>query len=430
MGRTLAEALIAAHTTDPVEPGSICRVRVDFAFANDITGAPAIAEFARMGAERVFDPGRCAIVPDHFTPNKDIASARQVQAARNFAREQGMLFWEVGRAGVEHAFLPEKGLILPGEVILGADSHTCTGGALGAFATGVGSTDLAAAWALGETWFRVPPTIRVLVEGEASPWVTGKDLVLTLIGMIGVEGARYAALQFEGSAIDALPMDDRFTVANMAVEAGAKAGLFVPDGKTLGYANKRAARPFEPVFPDPDAVYGQTIRMDASGLEPVVALPHLPSNVKPARECGHLDLDQVFIGSCTNGRLRDLELAAAVLRGRTVHERVRLVVIPATAEVFAEALKRGYIETFLEAGAAISTASCGPCLGGHYGILAPGERCLSTSNRNFVGRMGHSASELVLSSPLVAAASAVTGRVTDPREIMAGCELPGGGESE
>lgn len=430
MGKTLAEALIASHTTDPVEPGSICRVRVDFAFANDITGAPAIAEFARMGAERVFDPYRCAIVPDHFTPNKDIASARQVQSARKFAREQGMLFWEVGRAGVEHAFLPEKGLILPGEVILGADSHTCTGGALGAFATGVGSTDLAAAWALGETWFRVPPTIRVLVEGEASPWVTGKDLVLSLIGSIGVEGARYAALQFEGSAIDALPMDDRFTVANMAVEAGAKAGLFVPDGRTLAYARHRAARPFEPVFPDPDAAYAQTIRMDASALEPVVALPHLPSNVKPASECGALELDQVFIGSCTNGRLRDLELAAAVLKGRTVHERVRLVVIPATAEVFAEAMKQGYIGTFLEAGAAISTPSCGPCLGGHYGILAPGERCLSTSNRNFVGRMGHTGSEVILSSPLVAAASAVTGRVTDPREIMASDELPGGGESE
>jgi len=430
MGKTLAEALIAAHTTDPVEPGSICRVRVDFAFANDITGAPAIAEFARMGAERVFDPYRCAIVPDHFTPNKDIASARQVQSARKFAREQGMLFWEVGRAGVEHAFLPEKGLILPGEVILGADSHTCTGGALGAFATGVGSTDLAAAWALGETWFRVPPTIRVLVEGEVSPWVTGKDLVLTLIGMIGVEGARYAALQFEGSAVNALPMDDRFTVANMAVEAGAKAGLFVPDARTLSYVNKRAARPFEPVFPDTDAIYAQTIRMDASELRPVVALPHLPSNVKPASECGALELDQVFIGSCTNGRLRDLELAAAVLKGRTVHERVRLVVVPATAEVFAEAMKRGFIETFLEAGAAISTATCGPCLGGHYGILAPGERCLSTSNRNFVGRMGHTESEVVLSSPLVAAASAVTGRVTDPREIMAGNELPAGGESE
>lgn len=428
MARTLAEALIAAHTADPVEPGSICRVRVDFAFANDITGAPAIAEFARMGAESVFDPARCAIVPDHFTPNKDIASARQVQAAREFARKQGMLFWEVGRAGVEHAFLPEKGMILPGEVILGADSHTCTGGALGAFATGVGSTDLAAAWALGETWLRVPPTIRVLFEGEASPWVTGKDLILSLIGKIGVEGARYAALEFSGEALEALPMDDRFTVANMAVEAGAKAGLFVPDQRMLDYAGSRAARPFEPVFPDREAVYGETVRMDVSAIEPVVALPHLPSNVKPAAECGDIKVDQVFIGSCTNGRLRDLELAAAVLKGRTVHERVRLVVIPATAEVFAEALKRGYIETFLEAGAAISTATCGPCLGGYYGILAPGERCLSTSNRNFVGRMGHPASEVLLASPLVAAASAVTGRVTDPREFLSGCEVPGGGE--
>lgn len=428
MARTLAEALIASHTTDPVEPGAICRVRVDFAFANDITGAPAIAEFARMGAEKVFDPKRCAVIPDHFTPNKDIASARQVQAARRFAREQGMLFWEVGRAGVEHAFLPEKGLILPGEVILGADSHTCTGGALGAFATGVGSTDLAGAWALGETWFRVPETIRVEVEGTPSPWVGGKDLVLSLIGMIGVEGARYAALEFGGEGIAALPMDDRFTVANMAVEAGAKTGLFVPDDRTLDYAAARAARPFEAVFPDPGASYARTVRIDAGHLEPVVALPHLPSNVKPAAGCGSLELDQVFIGSCTNGRLRDLELAAAVLKNRTVHERVRLVVIPATAEVFAEALKRGYIETFLEAGASVSTATCGPCLGGYYGILAPGERCLSTSNRNFVGRMGHPQSELVLSGPLVAAASAVTGRVTDPRELLGETDLPGGGE--
>jgi 3-isopropylmalate/(R)-2-methylmalate dehydratase large subunit len=340
-----------------------------------------------------------------------------------------MLFWEVGRAGVEHAFLPEKGLILPGEVILGADSHTCTGGALGAFATGVGSTDLAGAWALGETWLRVPRTIRVEVEGESSPWVTGKDLVLSLIGRIGVEGARYAALEFGGEAISALPMDDRFTVANMAVEAGAKAGLFVPDGKTLDYAKKRAARAYEAIFPDPDAFYEQTVTIDASSLEPVVALPHLPSNVKPAAECGEIELDQVFIGSCTNGRLRDLELAAAILKGRTVHDRVRLVVIPATAEVFAEALKRGYIDTFLEAGAAISTATCGPCLGGHFGILAPGERCLSTSNRNFVGRMGHPQSEVLLSSPLVAAASAVTGRVTDPREFLARDEVPKGGET-
>lgn len=430
MGRTLAETIIASHTADPVEPGSICRVRVDFAFANDITAAPAIAEFSRMGAEAVFDPARCAIVPDHFTPNKDIASARQVQIARGFAREQGMLFWEVGRAGVEHAFLPEKGLILPGEVILGADSHTCTGGALGAFATGVGSTDLAAAWALGETWFRVPETIRVVMEGKASPWVTGKDLILSLIGRIGVEGARYAALQFEGPAIEALPMDDRFTVANMAVEAGAKAGLFVPDRRTLEYAKRRAARSFEPLYPDPDARYSQTIWIDAASLEPVVALPHLPSNVKAAGECGRIDLDQVFIGSCTNGRLRDLELAAAVLRGRKIHERVRLVVIPATAEVFAEALKRGFIETFLEAGAAVSTATCGPCLGGHYGILAPGERCLSTSNRNFVGRMGHPESEVLLCGPLVAAASAITGRVTDPREVLGLEELPKGVDEE
>ena len=418
MGRTLAEALIASRTQDPVEPGAICRVRVDFAFANDITAPPAIREFRRMEAREVFDRNRCAIVPDHFTPAKDIASAEQVKVCRTFAREQGMLFWEPGTCGVEHAFLPEEGYILPGDVILGADSHSCTGGTLGAFATGVGSTDLAAAWALGETWLRVPETLKVVYEGTPSPWLSGKDLILSLIGRIGVEGARYQALEFHGEACAALDLDDRFTMSNMAIEAGAKCGLFAPDGAALEYAAARAKRPFSPVFPDPEARYGGQETFDVSGLDPVVALPHLPENVRPAKECAHLEVDQVFIGSCTNGRLRDLEAAARVLEGRRAHPRVRLVVIPASYEVFKEALVRGWIQTFVDAGAVVTTPSCGPCLGGHLGILAEGERCVATSNRNFVGRMGHPKSEVILSGPLVAAATAVLGRVADPREVL------------
>lgn len=418
MGRTLAEALIASRTEDPVAPGSICRVRVDFAFANDITAPPAIREFRRMGAPEVFDRARCAIVPDHFTPPKDIASAEQLKACRAFAREQGLLFWEPGQCGVEHAFLPEEGYILPGDLVLGADSHSCTGGTLGAFATGVGSTDLAAAWALGEAWLRVPETTRVAYEGTPSPWICGKDLILSLIGRIGVEGARYRALEFHGEALASLDLDDRFTMANMAIEAGGKCGLFPPDRDTLEYVAPRAKRPFKPVQPDRDARYASAETFDASALEPLVALPHLPENVRPAGECAHLTVDQVFIGSCTNGRLRDLEAAARVLKGRRVHEGVRLVVIPASYPVFSEAMKRGWLQTFLDAGAAVCTPSCGPCLGGHLGILAEGERCVSTSNRNFVGRMGHPKSEVVLAGPLVAAASAVLGRVADPREVL------------
>ncbi|MEA3507514.1 MAG: 3-isopropylmalate dehydratase large subunit [Synergistota bacterium] len=418
MPRTLAQAILSRRSSEPVEEGVICRVLVDFAFANDITAPPAARSFADMGAKKVFDPSRCAVLPDHFTPNKDIAAASQAREARDFALSKEMLYWEQGRVGIEHAFLPEQGHILPGEVVLGADSHTCTGGALGAFATGVGSTDLAAVWALGETWLRVPPTIKVRFEGEKPANVGGKDMILALLSEIGVQGARYGALEFTGETLADLPMDDRFTIANMAVETGAKAGLFVPDEKTLAWVKPRAARPFEPVYPDADAKYLREVVIDVSTLSPLVALPHSPANVHPASDTGEMPIDQVFIGSCTNGRLSDLEQAAGILRGRAVHPSVRCIVIPASREIFAQALNLGYIDTFIEAGASVCTPTCGPCLGGHMGILADGERCVSTSNRNFVGRMGHTGSEVVLSGPLVAAASAVAGRVADPSEVL------------
>ncbi len=417
MKRTLPNALLASRSREPVREGEICSVRVDFAFANDITAPPAIRAFREMGADRVFDPQRCAILPDHFTPNKDMAAAQQAKEAREFAREQGLRYWEVGRVGVEHAFLPEQGLVLPGEVVVGADSHTCTGGALGAFATGLGSTDLAAAWALGETWFLVPPTLRVNVEGHPSPWVGGKDVALALLGRLGVQGARYKALEFAGEAFDTLTLDEHFTVANMAVECGAKVGVFVPNAKMLAYAEARKSRPFEPIFPDEGAFYEAVLEIDAGTLEPLVAAPPSPAAVRPAKTFADVTVDQVFIGSCTNGRLRDLELAAGLLAGKRVADHVRCIVIPASYEIFSEALKRGYMATFVEAGAVVCTPSCGPCLGGHLGILAAGERCLATSNRNFTGRMGHPESEIYLAGPLVAAATALTGRITDPREL-------------
>ena len=419
MAMTLAEAIIAKHTKDPVEAGSICRVSVDFAFTNDITGPPAIKEFRKMGAKKVFDPARCAILPDHFSPAKDIASAEQIKECREFAYEQDMLFWEVGRVGVEHAFLPENGLVLPGEIVLGADSHTCTHGAMGALATGVGSTDLAAAWALGETWLRVPETMKVSYEGTPSEWICGKDMILALIGRIGVEGARYMALEFHGEALEKLGLDDRFTLSNMAIEAGGKTGLINPDEKLLQYARERAARHFEPIFADKDAVYASSLTIDVTDMEPQVAMPHLPENVKPVSEAAGTPVDQVFIGSCTNGRISDLRSAARILKGKKVHKKTRLMVIPASYEIYRQAMKEGLFDIFLDAGAAISTPSCGPCLGGHLGILAAGERCISTSNRNFVGRMGSPKSEVILAGPMVAAASAVAGHICHPKEVMA-----------
>lgn len=417
MKRTLVSTIIAAHSSEEAREGEICRVRVDFAFANDITTPPAVQSFREMGGKRVFDKTRCAVLPDHFTPNKDISSAEQTKKGREFAQEQGMLYWEVGRVGVEHAFLPEKGYILPGDIVIGADSHTCTGGAMGAFATGVGSTDLAGVWALGETWLKVPPTIRVDYRGKRPGWVTGKDMILALLGRIGVQGARYMALEFGGEGIDTLPMDDRFTIANMAVEGGAKTGIFIPDGKVIAYAKERAARPFTPHYPDKGASYLRSEVFDLEKMGPVAAMPHSPDNVKPVRECGSPAIDQVFIGSCTNGRFRDIEAAAKMLEGKKVADTVRCMIIPASYEVYNRAMDAGYIRIFTNAGAAVCTPTCGPCLGGHMGILAAGERCVSTSNRNFVGRMGSPKSELILASPLTAAASAVTGRLTDPRDV-------------
>lgn len=420
MKRTLASAIIASHTSEKVEEGAICRVSVDFAFANDITAPPAIKSFRQMGADKVFDKKRCAVVPDHFTPNKDIRAAEQAKEAREFAREQDLLYWEVGRVGVEHAMLPEQGLILPGEIVFGADSHTCTGGALGAFSTGVGSTDLAAVWALGESWMMVPSTIRVNFNGDRRGWITGKDLILELLGRIGTQGARYKALEFGGDAVADLCMDDRFTISNMAVEGGAKAGIFVPDERMLEYARGRASREFTPVYPDEGAAYEQVIEIDVSALDPLVAAPHSPGNVKKAQDCSDVKVDQVFIGSCTNGRLSDMEMAASMLEGQKIHPDVRCIIIPASYEVYTECLKRGYLATFVEAGAAVCTPTCGPCLGGHMGILARGERCLATSNRNFVGRMGHPESEIYLGSPLTATATAIRGSIADPRDVF--CE--------
>lgn len=415
---TMAEAILSSRSVDPISRGAISRIAVDFAYGNDITGPTAIRIFSQIGANRIFDTSRCALIADHFTPNRDIASATQARRLRMFAKRYGLLFWETGRCGVEHAFLPEQGYLLPGEVIVGADSHACTGGALSAFSTGIGSTDLAAVWALGEVWMKVPETIRVEYFGALPPWVTGKDVILDLIRRIGVDGGRGRALEFAGETVESLSMDDRSTMANMAIEGGAITGMFVPDEKTMAYARARAKRRFSPCWPDSGAEYAERLEIEVGKMQPLVALPHLPANVKPAAECGHLRIDQVFIGSCTNGRLRDMALAACILKNRKIHPDVRLIVIPATYQVYLQALERGYIQTFIEAGAFVSTPSCGPCLGGHMGILAAGERCLSTSNRNFVGRMGSVESEIILAGSLVAATGAVLGRVADPRDVL------------
>jgi 3-isopropylmalate/(R)-2-methylmalate dehydratase large subunit len=419
MGMTISEKILAAHARkDHVAPGELIEVDVDFALANDITAPIAIDRFRRTGAKKVFDPERLALVPDHFVPNKDIDSAIQCKLLRDFAQEYGLpYYFEVGRMGIEHALLPEQGLVVPGDVVVGADSHTCTYGALGAFATGVGSTDLAAVMITGRIWFRVPSTIKFVYEGDLRPWVTGKDLILYTIGRIGVEGARYRAMELTGAAIAELSMDQRLTMANMVIEAGAKNGIIAPDVVTRVYVDDRARRPARYYESDPDASYDQVIPIDVSTIEPQIALPHSPANVRPVKEVGRIPIDQVVIGSCTNGRLEDLRLAAEVLKGRRVAPGVRCLIIPATQAVYRQAMEEGLFSIFLEAEAAISTPTCGPCLGGHMGILAPGERAVATTNRNFVGRMGHPRSEVYLSSPTVAAASAVLGRVASPEEL-------------
>ena len=416
---TLAEKILAAHAgKDKVTPGELINVRVDLVLSNDITAPIAIKEFQRIGVKKVFDPQKVVMVPDHFIPNKDILSAEQAKLMREFALEQGLVYFEVGRMGIEHVLLPEQGLVLPGDVVIGADSHTCTYGALGSFATGMGSTDIASAMACGEIWMKVPPTIRFVYQGKLRRWVGGKDLILYTIGNIGVDGALYAAMEFAGEAIRALSMDGRFTMANMAIEAGAKAGIFEVDDKTLEYVRPRAKRPYQVYKSDKDARYARVIEYDVSSLEPQVAFPHIPSNTKPVSQVGEIEIDQVVIGSCTNGRLEDLQIAAQILRGRQVHPGLRCIIIPGTQHVYLEALREGLIEAFVNSGAVVSTPTCGPCLGGYMGVLAAGERCVSTTNRNFVGRMGSPESEVYLANPAVAAASAIAGRIASPEEVV------------
>lgn len=423
MGQTLAEKILAAHAgLEKVHAGQFVEVAVDIVLSNDITAPIAIREFEKLGGDgatpKVFDPERVVMVADHFAPNKDIKSAEQCLAMRQFARAQELPHhYDVGRMGIEHVLLPEQGLVVPGDVIVGADSHTCTYGALGAFATGMGSTDIAVAMATGRTWMRVPETIHIQYHGELQPWVGGKDLILYTIGQIGVSGALYKAIEFAGPAVDFLSMDGRFTMANMAIEAGGKAGLFAVDDKTRRYLDGRASRPYRVYEADSSATYAQAIEIDASQIEPQVAFPHLPENARMASQANNVRIDQSIIGSCTNGRLEDLRIAAEVLRGRQVHPDVRCIVLPGSQQVYLDALREGLVEAFIEAGAAVSTPTCGPCLGGHMGVMAAGERAVSTTNRNFRGRMGHPESEVYLAGPAVAAASAVAGEIALPDQL-------------
>ena len=419
MAMTITEKILAAHAgLDMVEPGELIEVDVDFSLANDITAPIAIERFRQAGAEKIYDAARVALVPDHFVPNKDIESATQCQLLREFAAEHRLPhFFEVGRMGIEHALLPEQGLVLPGDVVVGADSHTCTYGGLGAFATGVGSTDLAAVMITGRIWFRVPASIKFIYHGKLRPWVTGKDLILYTIGQIGVDGARYRAMEFSGPVISQLSMDQRLTMANMAIEAGAKNGIIAPDDCTRAFVEERAQRTYKFYQSDDHALYEQVINYDVSEIEPQVALPSSPANSQPVSSLGEIRIDQVVIGSCTNGRLEDLTAAAEILKDRRIASGVRCLIIPATQAIYRQAMDEGLFAIFLEAEAAISTPTCGPCLGGHMGILAAGERAVATTNRNFVGRMGHPQSEVYLASPAVAAASAVLGRIASPEEL-------------
>jgi 3-isopropylmalate/(R)-2-methylmalate dehydratase large subunit len=421
MGMTITEKILAAHAgLDSVKPGQLIQARVDIALANDITLPLALEPFHEAGGTKVFDAERVVVVLDHFNPAKDIAAAQMLKRAREFAKQMGLVhFYDVGEMGIEHVLLPEQGLVVPGDVVIGADSHTCTYGALAAFSTGVGSTDFAAAMLTGKCWFKTPETIRFELTGRPGPWVSGKDLILHIIGRIGVDGALYQAMEFTGDGVAHLTMADRFTITNMAIEAGAKNGIFPFDEKTRSYADAHAKRPYVIYESDPDAVYADTIHIDLGSLEPVVALPFLPENVRPVSEVKGMHVDQVVIGSCTNGRIEDLRVAAAILAGKKVARGVRLIVIPATPTVMQEAISEGIVQTIISAGGAVSTPTCGPCLGGYMGILAQGERAVSTTNRNFVGRMGHPESEVVLSSPAVAAASALAGCLADPRELVA-----------
>lgn len=415
----MTQKILADHAgLKEVKAGQLINAKVDLVFGNDVTAPVAVKEFEKIGIDHVFDKDKVAIIPDHFTPNKDIKSAEQNKLIRDFARKMGLTnYFEVGRMGIEHALIPEKGLVVAGDVVIGADSHTCTYGALGAFSTGVGSTDMAAAMAIGETWFKVPEAQKFVLHGKPGKWVGGKDVILHIIGMIGVDGALYQSMEFTGDGLQYLSMDDRFSMANMAIEAGAKNGIFEVDDKTITYIKEHSTKPYKVYQADDDAEYVAVYDIDLSQVKPTVAFPHLPSNARTIDEVGDVPLDQVVIGSCTNGRIEDLRVAASILKGHKVHPNVRLIVFPATQAIYLQALKEGLIEIFIEAGAAVSTPTCGPCLGGHMGILAKGERALATTNRNFVGRMGHPESEVYLAGPAIAAASAIAGRIAAPEEV-------------
>lgn len=419
MGMTMTEKILAKHAgIDVVKPGQLINCKLDMVLANDVTAPPAIKEFKKIG-KPVFDNTKIALVPDHFTPNKDIKSAGLAKIVRDFAHKHNIVnYFEIGRVGIEHVILPEKGIVAPGMVTIGADSHTCTYGALGGFSTGVGSTDLGVALATGEAWFKVPETIKVNITGKKPKYICGKDVMLTLIGMIGVDGALYKALEFAGEGVKELNITDRLTIANMAIEAGAKNGIFPVDDETLNYIKDRVTKPYEIVEADSDATYCQTVEINLSELKPVVAFPHLPENTHTVESIKEpITIDQVVIGSCTNGRLEDLAIAASILKGHKVHPNVRCIIIPGSQQVYLDAIHNGYVDTFIEAGAAVSTPTCGPCLGAHMGIMTAGERCVSTTNRNFRGRMGHVDSEVYLASPYVAAASAILGKIATPEEV-------------
>ena len=419
MGMTMTQKILAAHAgLDYVEAGQLIEADLDMVLANDITGPVAIHEVEKLNKKDVFDKDKIALVPDHFAPNKDIKSAEHCKCVREYAKAQGITnYFEVGQMGIEHALLPEKGLVVAGDTCIGADSHTCTYGALGAFSTGVGSTDMGAGMITGKAWFKVPSAIRFVLTGTMKPWVSGKDLILHIIGMIGVDGALYRSMEFVGEGVASLSMDDRFTVANMAIEAGAKNGIFPVDELTVAYMKEHSTKPYRIFEADEDAVYDETYTIDLSELEPTVSFPHLPENTRTVKESGEVRIDQVVIGSCTNGRISDMRAAAKVLEGRKVKDGVRAIVIPATQAVYLQAMEEGLLKIFIESGCIVSTPTCGPCLGGHMGILAAGERAVSTTNRNFVGRMGHVESEVYLASPAVAVASAVTGKISEPAEL-------------
>ena len=429
MGMTITEKILADHAgRKEVRAGDLITARIDLAMANDVTAPLAIKILEKYGIDKVFDPNRIALVLSHFVPAKDIKSAEQAKLVREFARKHNIKYFFEEGEGIEHTILPERGIVVPGDLVVGADSHTCTYGGIGAFATGVGSTDIAYAMATGEIWLRVPESMKFIFYGKLQPWVSGKDLILHTIGQIGVDGALYRAMEFEGEAIKELSIEQRLTITNMAIEAGGKSGIIAPDEKTIEYVKERAQKDWKIYESDPDAQYHSVYEWDAGKIEPLVAWPYLPSNVHPVSESTHINVDQAFIGSCTNGRIEDLRVAAKVFesalkQGKKVHPYVRCIVIPASKSVYQQAMKEGLIDIFMEAGCAVSTSTCGPCLGGHMGVLAEGERCISTSNRNFPGRMGHPKSESYLANPAVVAASAVLGRIAHPEEVVKAGDL-------